>query len=120
MQLRTARLCLDCEEVHDQLQCPVCASESIAFLTRWVPAPERRARPRPVEPADPEGLDTYKQLLDTRRQTGWKIARNGAVGLAVVGLAGWLWRRRETPETTTAARDASGNHDNTPHETTKP
>ena len=28
MQLRTARLCLDCEEVHDEAQCPVCASET--------------------------------------------------------------------------------------------
>src|SRR5262245_32500541 len=28
MQLRTARLCLDCEEVHEEQQCPVCASES--------------------------------------------------------------------------------------------
>ncbi len=40
----TARLCLDCEEVHDAQQCPVCASETFTFMTRWVPAPERRER----------------------------------------------------------------------------
>jgi hypothetical protein len=46
MTLRKARLCLDCEELHDQRQCPICASEAYAFLTQWVPAPERRKKPR--------------------------------------------------------------------------
>jgi hypothetical protein len=95
MQLRNARLCLDCEEIHDGAHCPVCASESIAFISRWVPAPERRARPRPIEPGNPEELETYRQLLDGRRLAGWRIARHGAVGLALVAVAGWLWRRRE-------------------------
>jgi hypothetical protein len=48
MQLRKARLCIDCEELHDQWQCPVCASETFAFITRWMPAPERRKKPRPA------------------------------------------------------------------------
>ena len=48
MTLRKARLCLDCEELHDQRQCPVCASEAYAYLTQWVPAPERRKKPRPA------------------------------------------------------------------------
>jgi hypothetical protein len=96
MQLRNARLCLDCEEVHDATHCPVCASESLAFISRWVPAPERRTRPRPPEPTDPEGLETYRQLLDAdRQQTGWQTVRKGALGLALVGVAGWLWRRRD-------------------------
>ncbi len=46
MQLRKARLCIDCEEIHDQWQCPICASETFAFLTQWMPAPERRQKPR--------------------------------------------------------------------------
>jgi hypothetical protein len=46
MQLRVARVCLDCEEVHDAAQCPVCASETFAFLNRWVPSQERRAQVR--------------------------------------------------------------------------
>ena len=37
MQLRNARVCLDCEELHEQQVCPVCASEAFAFVTRWVP-----------------------------------------------------------------------------------
>jgi hypothetical protein len=95
MQLRNARLCLDCEEVHDAQQCPTCASETFAFITRWVPARDRRARPRPVEPPKPEELQTYEQLLtpeDDQRITPWKLAQRGALGLALFGVAGWLWK----------------------------
>jgi hypothetical protein len=95
MQLRTARLCLDCEEVHDAPQCPACASETFAFITRWVPAPERRARPRLVEPSRPEELQAYRQMLDPHASNGspWTLAKRGALGLAIVGVAGLLWRR---------------------------
>ena len=96
MQLRNARLCLDCEEVHDAPQCPACASESFAFITRWVPVPERRVKPRTAEPVDKETLASYRELLtgqpDTRSR-GWRVVRGGAVGLAAFGLAGWLWKR---------------------------
>ena len=103
MQLRNARLCLDCEEVHDAPQCPVCASESFAFMTRWVQAPERRERPRPQEApraatalgGSPEELQAYRALLDpAHRPNGgaWKLARQGAMGLALLGVAGWLWK----------------------------
>ena len=46
MQLRVARVCLNCEEVHDAQTCPLCASETYAFLKKWVPVEERRARPQ--------------------------------------------------------------------------
>ncbi len=43
MQLRVARLCLDCEELYaGQDTCPVCASERSAFLSQWLPSHERR------------------------------------------------------------------------------
>lgn len=50
MQLRVARLCLDCEELHGDNSCPRCASESYAFLTSWLPSEERRRwrRPAPI------------------------------------------------------------------------
>ena len=103
MQLRNARLCLDCEEVHDAPQCPICASESFAFMTRWVPAPERRERPRLQEPprqpplpgTSPEELQAYRALLDPAHKPngrGWQLVRQGAMGLALVGVAGWLWK----------------------------
>jgi hypothetical protein len=96
MQLRNARLCLDCEDVHDAPQCPTCASETFAFITRWVPAPERRdhARP-PQDPPRPAELQAYRTLLDAAQRPnggGWKLVRQGAMGLALVGVAGWLWK----------------------------
>jgi hypothetical protein len=96
MQLRNARLCLDCEDVHDAQQCPTCASETFAFITRWVPAPERRSRPRPPESGRPEGeLQAYRLMLDNERQpmSAWTLVRRGALGLAVFGVAGWIWRK---------------------------
>lgn len=89
-------MCLDCEEVHDAPQCPTCASESFAFITRWVPAPERRERPRTQEPARPAELQAYRTLLDAAppnpNGTRWRLVGQGAMGLALVGVAGWLWK----------------------------
>jgi putative endonuclease len=47
MQVRTARLCLDCEELHPDQQCPNCASEAFVYLSRWIAIEERRKRQRP-------------------------------------------------------------------------
>jgi hypothetical protein len=88
MQLRNARLCLDCEELHESPQCPICASESFAYLSRWIPVEERRARRRSVRPAS-----SPKSPV-----TRW--AQRGAVGLAAIALSGWLWQssRPESPD----------------------
>lgn len=95
MQLRNARLCLDCEEVHDAQQCPMCASETFAFITRWVPAPERRGRPRAPEPTHPGELEAYRLMLEQEQppSSGWKLVKRGALGLALFGVAGWIWRK---------------------------
>jgi len=98
MQLRMARVCLDCEEVHDAQTCPVCASESFAFLTRRVPAPERRARPRPT--TSPEA-ETYRQLTTAGSSGSW--IKRGALGLTILGLAGWAWNKRDDRKTGRAA-----------------
>ena len=76
MQLRLARLCLNCAEVHDGQQCPVCASETFAYLSRWVPAPERRAQPRSLD----------SPLLPSRG----KVIGYGVIGVGIVGLARWF------------------------------
>jgi hypothetical protein len=92
MQLRVARLCLDCEEIHAARTCPRCTSESFALISRWVPAPERRARPRP----DSGDADTYRELLAAEHgelQTSHRWLKGGAM-LATIGLGGWLLRRR--------------------------
>jgi hypothetical protein len=112
MQLRNARLCLDCEEVHEAQQCPACASETFVFMTRWVPVPERRAPPRPAEPQDPEGLDTYRKLLeaDRRKAAGRRLMRNGVVGLALFGVARWMWQKKASPQGESPSR-TKGPHD---------
>jgi hypothetical protein len=92
MQLRIARLCLDCEEVHSGQQCPVCASETFAFLSRWVPTPERRTSPRQAA-TSPEA-ETYRRLTanEPPPAPGLRLLKRGVVGLTAVGLASWLWR----------------------------
>lgn len=93
MQLRVARLCLDCEELHDAQQCPICASESFAYLTRWIPADERRHQRRsaPTRPA---------AATPTSRN---RWVRRGAVGAAAVALiAAGQWARRSLKD----SRDA--------------
>ena len=105
MQLRSARLCLDCDEVHDAQQCPQCASETFAFITRWVPVPERPdrpvKRPRAQEAASQETLGAYREMLlpPNEGQGGkWRTIRRGAVGLALFGIAGWIWRHNSKPD----------------------
>ena len=104
MQLRNSRLCLDCEEVHDAQQCPLCASETFVFITRWVPAPDRRQKPRTGEPPPaPETLDTYREILSQGHQNssaGWRFVKGGALGLALFGIAGWMWRQNSRGEGT--------------------
>ena len=97
MQLRSARLCLDCEEIHEAQQCPVCASEGFAYLTRWVPAPDRRSRPR-LTASEETGV--YRRLItaDARRPKAVRLLKEGALALAAVSLARWLWRRPRTAQ----------------------
>ena len=100
MNLDEARLCLDCEEVHEDQVCPSCGSEAFAYLTRWVQPSSERARERHPEPpaTRPEArtreqLEAYRQLLSDAppRSKGGLVAK-GAIGLAALGLAGWAWR----------------------------
>lgn len=89
MQLHTARLCLDCQEVHDAQTCPICSSESFAYISRWIPAPERRQKPRAAEPAPQAEL--YRQLLapDRAQPPAARWLKRGVFGLAAVSAAAW-------------------------------
>jgi hypothetical protein len=94
MKLPNARLCLDCDEVHDQLQCPACASESFAFIKRWVAAPERGRTPVTNEERI-EKAATYRALLeaDAEPRLSRRLIKGGVAGLAVLGAAGWLLQK---------------------------
>jgi hypothetical protein len=115
MRLMNARLCLDCEEVHEEQHCPICSSESFAFLTRWVTPSDTAAvepSPRETRPPDPvdrrEQVDAYRQILNpapAAQKRGRLVAR-GALGLALLGVARMVWRA--TPETRPEPKTQSG------------
>jgi hypothetical protein len=117
MQLRNARLCLDCEEVHDAQQCPTCASETFAFVTRWVPIPERRGSggARAMESDRVEALNTYRLMLEPERAplSGWGLMKRGAVGLALFGVAGLMWRRNAPADGDPVTADDQPDEDGT-------
>jgi hypothetical protein len=104
MRLDDARLCLDCEEIHEEQECPACGSEVFAFLTRWIQstAPDKaKAAPPPSAthprstPA-PDHLAAWRQIADgTPANTGRgkKIVARSILGLAAMGIAGWAWAK---------------------------
>ena len=106
MRLDDARLCLDCEELHNEHECPACGSEAFAFLKRWIKTtssgPRVSSTRDPLAPVDvvsraatSEQLDAWRQIVEGKPAEpgrGRLIAR-GLVGLAAMGLAGWAWTR---------------------------
>jgi hypothetical protein len=118
MKLDAARLCLDCEEVHEDQVCPVCSSEAFAYLTRWVqPATEARiTRPpqarRMAEPAPshttrtPEQIEAYRQLIEGKPPARGGLLAKGVLGLAAFSLAGWAWRASRARTDADARADA--------------
>jgi hypothetical protein len=104
MRLDDARLCLDCEEIHSDQECPSCGSEAFAFLTRWVkPAatadggarPEGQASPRPARSIpDAEHLEAWRRIVEgTPSASRGRAMTRGLLGLAAMGLAGWAFQR---------------------------
>jgi hypothetical protein len=92
MQLRVARLCVDCDEIHAEQTCPVCGSESFGYISRWIPVPERRTRSRPVVTS--ASADTYRELLKPDPRSGKsRWLRRGVIGVTALSVLGWLWRR---------------------------
>ena len=98
MKLRTARLCLDCDEVHDAYRCPACTSETFAYMTRWVPERERPQQ-RPGPTTSPEA-EVFRKLVGDEEEVapgvGRRVLKHGVVGLAALGLVGWFWRGRDS------------------------
>jgi len=97
MQLHVARLCLDCEEVHDAQVCPRCTSETFAYLSRWIQAPERRARPRPQAEAEvPELPRPPAPPPEPAAASPGRWLRRGAL-LAALGVGSWIWSQNTKP-----------------------
>jgi hypothetical protein len=102
MRLDVARLCLDCDEVHENQECPRCGSEAFGFLNRWVkPSSTEPLRVRPDDRAGPARatptagqLKAYRELLDAHpRSNARRLLKGGLIGLAATGLAAWAWSR---------------------------
>ena len=116
MKLVNARLCLDCEEVHEEQHCPICGSESFAFMTRWVTPADTVAEPPAQQPRAPDGVerrkqlvrreqvDAYRQILNPTPARRGRMVAGGALGLALIGVARMLWR---TPPEKNASTDGS-------------
>lgn len=113
MRLDNARLCLDCEEIHEEQVCPTCGSEAFGFLTRWIktnrdpadtssqprrPLPGRRpvetAASRPAPTA--EQVDAWRRIVEGKPapSRGRMVARS-LLGLTAMGLAGWAWTKKK-------------------------
>ena len=103
MRLDDARLCLDCEEIHEEQECPACGSEAFAFLTRWIQstAPKSKA-PTSPSAANARSAQTAEHLAAWREITdgtsdgagrGKKLVTRSLLGLAAMGLAGWAWAK---------------------------
>jgi len=77
--------------------CPVCSSETFAYISRWVPAPERRVKPRPAPSND---VEVYRQLLsgEPAQPTAMRWLRRGAFGVAALGAAAYAWKRSGNSE----------------------
>ena len=67
------------------------------MISRWVPAPERRSRPR----QDSSEADTYRELL-AEPEPGPASHRwlKGGAMLATIGLGSWLLRRQSHKDRT--------------------
>jgi hypothetical protein len=96
MHLSVARLCLDCQEIHEADRCPVCTSEAFGFMTRWVKidgAPKRES-PHDTSAGRPSKVDSYRQLLNptAQRSRTARWLRKGSLVVAAGYLARWGWQ----------------------------
>jgi hypothetical protein len=109
MQLRYARLCLNCEEIHTASHCPVCASESFAYVSRWIPPGERRTETRksqqqqPQQQQPPPSAAPPGSMPVAPNRMRW--VKRGAAGVAVVAASRILWQLSRPVEWTADTAD---------------
>lgn len=96
MQLRNARLCLNCEEIHDHFQCPACGSEPFAYVTQWIPALKEPVPPQRSS-TEVERVQLYQRLLGSSADsTALRWTKRGAWGFAATMIAVGWWRKRRS------------------------
>lgn len=96
MHLSVARLCLDCQEIHDKDRCPLCTSDAFGFITRWVKAdatPAYTSRDT-KRAASSSKIDSYRQIVGStpRRSRAETWLRKGGLVMAAGYLARLGWQ----------------------------
>ena len=113
MHLSVARLCLDCQEIHDADRCPVCTSEVFGFITRWVKVdpPPRHISSNHERTVDSSRVDGYRQILGVkpRRSRAASWLRRGGILMAAGYLARWGWQLA-AQQKNTAQRPPAGDN----------
>ncbi len=105
IDLKRARLCLDCEMIFDAPQCPACASESFVPVTRWIRPSEREISER-TQPHPPSAANAAPPAKPSKRL----LKKSLYVGLSAYGLWKMLFepakprRRRQPPQPTELAQ----------------
>ncbi len=110
MHLSVARLCLDCQEIHEQDRCPICTSEAFGFMTRWVKVDGPQRAPGHVKPVEPSSkVDSYRQILNPtpQRSLAARWLRKGGLVVAAGYLARWGWQIA-SEHTRPAEKDSDG------------
>jgi RNA polymerase subunit RPABC4/transcription elongation factor Spt4 len=94
MQLSVARLCLDCQEIHEHDRCPVCTSEAFGFITRWVQVDAAKAPAARETAPRTTKADAYRRILNqapAQRRTSGRWLRKAGIVVATGYLARWGW-----------------------------
>ena len=93
MHLSDARLCLDCQEIHDLDRCPSCTSDSFGFMTRWVKLDATPRPPAHEKPVRTSKVDTYRRILNPQpsRSKSARWLRKASMVVATGYLARWGW-----------------------------
>jgi hypothetical protein len=91
MQLTVARLCANCENVHDERTCPACGSETFTYLTNWVPT---------TSPDTPRERRRFARP-EMRKQV---VLGGGLLGLAAFWIGRWSKRARHEVEMRSVGR----------------
>lgn len=76
MPLEKARICLECDTIHDLAACPECGSASFYYLANWI---------KPRHPPRPEREKPLFELPPPKKKRHW--VRNGLMAAASIVAA---------------------------------
>ncbi len=91
MPLDKARICLECDTIHDLVTCPECGSSSFYYVANWI---KPKQPPRAVEP---EQLVT--PVAPARKKRHW-VRNTLLAGASVLAAYQFLFKptRKKPPE----------------------